>query len=114
VAPALICVEGHDVPLTFQPTYLAGMNEVAEQTFTEWLALQVHREDATGRLARDVASEEKRIGRPLVALNCRLDLVFYAQAAPKNLGLNKPDALAAWEEWLHSAVDQHFKSTSPR
>jgi hypothetical protein len=78
------------------------MNETAEQTFREWLAEQVHRQDAAGRLARDVASEEKRIERALTSIDTRRGLRFYARAIPRSVGLTVDDALEVWKEWLAS------------
>jgi hypothetical protein len=67
--------------------------------FRQWLLQQVHRTDAVGRLARDVASEEKRIGTELNTINDRPNLALYARAIPTAGGVTVADALAALREW---------------
>jgi hypothetical protein len=71
-----------------------------EVPFLDWLLAQPERQDDTERLARDVASERKRIGRPLDHLNDRFNLIWYCDRAPKEIGLNREIARAAWAEWV--------------
>jgi hypothetical protein len=74
---------------------------VSEVPFLDWLLAQQERQDDVGRLARDVASERKRIGRPLDYLNDRTDLLWYCGMAPKSAGLSRALGVIAWSEWLN-------------
>jgi len=73
-------------------------------TFRDWVVTQIDRTDAAGRLARDVASEEKRIGRSLTALNNRCNLLLYVRAMPAVAAITRADALAVFAEFLESAA----------
>lgn len=75
--------------------------QVETLPFRSWLLQQVHREGAVGCLARDVASEEKRIGRELT-FNERVDIALYARAIPNTARVTVDDALAAWAEYAKS------------
>lgn len=79
------------------------MKDKEGETFAAWLARQAGREDGVGRLARDVATEEKRIGHPLTTtVNERWRLVLYVRGIPKDIGVTADDAHLAWAEWLES------------
>lgn len=79
----------------------AAKRAVAPETsFRDWIVTQVIRLDAVGALARDIVSEEKRIGKPLTQLNNRVDLLWYCAYAPREVGLSREIGLAAWLEWL--------------
>ena len=71
--------------------------------FRAWLLQQVRREDIVGALARDVATEERRIGREL-KFNERVDIALYARAIPPAAGVTVNDALAAWAEYEKSLM----------
>lgn len=72
----------------------------SDTTFLGWLAGQTGRLDQTGALARDIASEIKRQGRPLTRLNERMDLVMYAHHIPPSLGITAEAAKAVWAEYI--------------
>ena len=72
------------------------------EPFLDWVLKQVHRDDDIGRLARDIESEQRRIGRPLTSLNRRLELLWHCDHAPKSVGLNRAIANAALDEWTAS------------
>lgn len=76
--------------------------KIEEKPFLTWLLEQVERQDDVGRLARDVASEQKRIGRPLTALNNHVDLFMYCEHAPASVVLSREIGKRALLEWVES------------
>lgn len=72
---------------------------------------QVDREDATGRSARDLRSEERRLRRPLTMLNNRADFRAYVSALPRGVGVTKAEALAMWNEWVEARTPEHSTVT---
>jgi hypothetical protein len=73
---------------------------VAGMTFHDWLLGQADRRDAAGRLARDVASEERRLARSLTMLNNRCNLLLYVLQMPAMAAVTRTEALNIFAEYL--------------
>lgn len=68
--------------------------------FRTWLLEQVGRVDPCGRLARDVASEEKRQHRQLTFINELTALRVYRTYMPRATMLSKEEVATVWAEWV--------------
>lgn len=72
------------------------------EPFGPWLRRQAHREDATGKIARDVIGREEVFGRELFCLGARVDFIRFVSSAPRSVGVCEEDARNAWKEWVAS------------
>lgn len=86
---------------------------VKHTPFLDWLLKQITRQDAIGVLARDVESEQRRIGKPLTALNNRIDLTWYCTHAPASVRLTRKHADVAWAAWVESGTESKRNDDGP-
>jgi hypothetical protein len=75
--------------------------QIEQVPFAVWTAAQVERTDSIGVLARDLLAECQRCEREIAAMRNHLDLMWFADHAPRELKLSREVAQAAWSEWLN-------------
>ena len=68
--------------------------ERVPEPFGIWLRAQCHREDVTGRIARDVIGWEKSLGRELYCFSARWDFIAFVRAVTGMSAIAFADAQA--------------------